>query len=238
MSDEQLTSAEQTALIAIVITVLVHFGLIFGLDTTKMTIEQKHLSQVSLLLEDKPIEEESVSELKRELAEIKETLYPSSNRASNSNAEIQSKESHKPKRSLNKSYMNSLPTEDFFDDKHINPSQKPKGLKDKIDKVSKQMGETGDKDSNKRIQNSSLVYDVKGRVGIHLESPVYLCDGSAIVRVQIQVTAFGSVSEARVVGNTSSNLCAEQTALRYAKEALFSRAERSTEGSITYTFYR
>lgn len=235
MSDDQLTSAEKATLVAIVITVLVHFALMFGLDTYKMGTGQAHLSQVTLMIEEEKIEDNTPSQLQQDLAEIRQTLNLQSNQASNVRSQSTTETRKAKKGSLNKEYMSSLPQEDFFSDKHITRSKKKN--KKYADEPVKEMGTEADKNINAK-RNSSVVYDVKGRIGLHLESPVYLCDGSAVVMVSIWVTPFGSVSKAEVATNSTQNTCASQTAIRYARKSRFSKASETTQGTITYTFVR
>ena len=88
-------------------------------------------------------------------------------------------------------------------------------------------------------RNSSVSYSLVNRKDKHLPPPVYLCEDSGKVVINITVNASGEVTDAYVNNSsTSKNACLIDSALQYANEARFSPdASKSKQiGSITYYF--
>ena len=86
--------------------------------------------------------------------------------------------------------------------------------------------------------NSSVTYSLKNRVDLKLPPPIYLCETSGKIIVNITVNSFGYVTDAYINTTSSSkNQCLIDTAITYAKNARFSKANRKHQiGSITYYF--
>ncbi len=86
--------------------------------------------------------------------------------------------------------------------------------------------------------NSSVSYSLKNRLGVKLPPPIYLCETSGKIIVNITVNAFGQVTDAYInTSSSSTNQCLIDTAITYAKNAVFSEANRKHQiGSITYYF--
>lgn len=87
--------------------------------------------------------------------------------------------------------------------------------------------------------NSSVSYSLVNRKDINLPPPVYLCEESGKVVVNITVNASGDVIEAYInTSSTSKNNCLVESALEYAKAARFSSDASKPKqiGSITYYF--
>lgn len=90
--------------------------------------------------------------------------------------------------------------------------------------------------SNKR---SSVSFSLKGRSKVKLPPPVYLCEDSGKIVINITVNADGLVTKAYVNSSSSSkNQCLIDSALEYAEAAIFSAdaSQQSQIGSITYYF--
>lgn len=87
--------------------------------------------------------------------------------------------------------------------------------------------------------NSSVSYSLVNRKDHHLPPPVYLCEESGKVIVNITVNASGEVIDAYInSSSTSKNACLTESALQYANAARFSPDASKTKqiGSITYYF--
>lgn len=87
--------------------------------------------------------------------------------------------------------------------------------------------------------NSSVSYSLTNRTDKHLPPPVYLCEESGKIVINITVNASGDVIDTYVnTASNSKNACLIESALQYAKDARFSPdASKTTQlGSITYYF--
>ena len=87
--------------------------------------------------------------------------------------------------------------------------------------------------------NSSVSYSLVNRKDQHLPPPVYLCEESGKIVINITVSASGEVIDAYVNNSsTSKNDCLVASALQYANEARFNVDASKTKqiGSITYYF--
>ena len=92
--------------------------------------------------------------------------------------------------------------------------------------------------NNKGNANSSVSFSLSKRDKVNLPPPVYLCEVSGKIVVNITVNAQGQVTDTYINSSSSSkNQCLIDTALEYAKNAIFSSANRKSQiGSITYYF--
>jgi len=88
-------------------------------------------------------------------------------------------------------------------------------------------------------RNSSVSYSLKGRKDEHLPPPVYLCEESGKIVINISVNSSGAVTDTSVnrAATTSTNECLIDSALEYANNARFSSAAHANQiGTITYIF--
>lgn len=94
------------------------------------------------------------------------------------------------------------------------------------------------KQSHVANTNSSIYYSLKGRIDLSLPIPVYLCDAQGKIVVNITVNSNGHVINAYINNaSTSNNVCLQEHALQYAKEAKFNTSEEAKQlGSITFEF--
>lgn len=97
------------------------------------------------------------------------------------------------------------------------------------------------KSENKSIsnKNSSVSFSLRNRKKVKLPPPVYLCETSGKIVVNIKVDSNGRVTNAYINSSSSSkNECLVESALDYARNAKFSSDLNKTEqiGSITYYF--
>lgn len=85
---------------------------------------------------------------------------------------------------------------------------------------------------------SSVSFSLSKRTKVKLPPPVYLCETAGKIVVNITVNSDGQVTDTYInSSSSSSNQCLIDTALEYAKNAIFSSAERKSQiGSITYYF--
>lgn len=87
--------------------------------------------------------------------------------------------------------------------------------------------------------NSSMHYSLTGRTHEYIPTPIYLCEASGKIVVNITVNAKGVVTDTYVnSSSTSKNQCLIDSALEYAKEARFNAdvSKPSQIGSITFYF--
>ncbi|MCL8008844.1 energy transducer TonB [Gelidibacter japonicus] len=87
--------------------------------------------------------------------------------------------------------------------------------------------------------NSSVSYSLVNRKDKYLPPPVYLCEESGKIVINITVNNLGEVIDAYVnTSSTSKNACLIESALQYANEARFSPDASNPKqiGSITYHF--
>ena len=90
--------------------------------------------------------------------------------------------------------------------------------------------------SNRR---STVNYQLKDRNAIQIPNPVYTCDATGRVVINIQVSGAGGVSKVTFNKNASStsNGCLVDQALEYAKQAIFNSSKRESQlGSISFEF--
>ena len=87
-------------------------------------------------------------------------------------------------------------------------------------------------------KNSTVSYSLVKREANRLPIPVYLCDGSGKVIVNITVNKQGKVKSTSInIGLSSANGCLQNFALKYAKKASFNLGEKDAQlGTITYHF--
>src|SRR5680860_1213156 len=90
------------------------------------------------------------------------------------------------------------------------------------------------------IDRSSISFSLLGRSAVDIPNPVYTCDRSGKIVVNISVNAEGRVTSKSVNKGSSSttNECLADQALEYAAQAVFSRlpGRNSQPGTITYNF--
>ena len=87
-------------------------------------------------------------------------------------------------------------------------------------------------------RNSSVSFSLSNRTKVSLPPPVYLCEVTGKIVVNITVNAAGEVTDTYINSTSSSdNECLIDYALEYANNARFSSADRESQiGSITYYF--
>ncbi|WP_152604813.1 hypothetical protein [Psychroserpens jangbogonensis] len=94
-------------------------------------------------------------------------------------------------------------------------------------------------DDSKSNRSSSVSFSLRNRDKVKLPPPVYLCEVTGKIVVNITVDKNGQVSDTYINSSSSSdNQCLIDHALEYAKNAIFSSdtTTKSQIGSITYYF--
>jgi len=118
-------------------------------------------------------------------------------------------------------------------------------INDLLAAKSKNKKYNGDNSSNEiSIQtgsnrNSTMSYSLVGRTHKFLPTPIYLCERSGKIVINITVNHLGKVIQTSVNGSsTSKNECLIDHAIEYAENARFSAdASKKTQiGTITFSF--
>ena len=90
------------------------------------------------------------------------------------------------------------------------------------------------------MRNSSIAFSLVGRSAYNIPNPIYTCDTSGKIVVNIIVNAQGAVTRTSLNkgSSTSTNDCLVDNALEYAAGALFSplNGRNEQKGTITYFF--
>jgi len=88
---------------------------------------------------------------------------------------------------------------------------------------------------------SSVSYNLKGRHKEYLPIPVFKCEESGIVKVEILVNSYGRVTKATILenGSKTEDQCLWDTAIDAARRSRFNESTTKLQkGTITYNFVR
>jgi len=88
---------------------------------------------------------------------------------------------------------------------------------------------------------SSVSYNLKGRHKEYLPIPVFKCEKSGTVKVEILVNSYGRVTKATIIenGSQTKDQCLWDTAIDAAKRSRFNESSTKLQkGTITYNFVR
>ncbi|MGO4913751.1 hypothetical protein [Leeuwenhoekiella sp. W20_SRS_FM14] len=88
-------------------------------------------------------------------------------------------------------------------------------------------------------RRSTVTYHLNDRNAIKIPNPVYTCDATGKVVINIEVTNLGSVSKVyfNKAASTTTNGCLVDQALEYAQQAIFNDSTRPSQlGTITFEF--
>lgn len=88
-------------------------------------------------------------------------------------------------------------------------------------------------------RRSTVTYQLKDRNAIQIPNPVYTCDATGRVVINIEVNGSGGINKAyfNKSASSTSNGCLVDQALEYAQNAIFNKSDRATQlGSITFEF--
>lgn len=114
--------------------------------------------------------------------------------------------------------------------------------KKQLETVSKSDNSSENKNSSEKGANkrTTISYVLKDRMHLYLPNPVYTCEGSGKVVINMEVDALGNVRKTTYNKNasTTTNQCLIDAAISYASQAKFtSDASRQKQlGSITFNF--
>lgn len=92
---------------------------------------------------------------------------------------------------------------------------------------------------NTANRNSSIYYHLLGRSVIDFPNPIYTCEKSGKIVVNIVVDNSGNVVETSLnkTNSTSSDWCLVENAFQYASRAFFNISDKPSQvGTITYIF--
>ncbi|MCC4211679.1 hypothetical protein [Leeuwenhoekiella parthenopeia] len=88
-------------------------------------------------------------------------------------------------------------------------------------------------------RRSTVTYQLKDRNAVQIPNPVYTCDATGKVVINIEVNGSGGIIKAyfNKSASSTSNGCLVDQALEYAENAIFNKSDRATQlGSITFEF--
>ena len=113
-------------------------------------------------------------------------------------------------------------------------------------KASKKKAENTEKTANEKSgkkaanRNTTVSYRLVNRSDLELPNPVYTCEGSGKVVINIVVDSLGNVIKTTYSqsASTTTNGCLIDSALEYAKQARFTTkaSKKKQLGTITYNF--
>lgn len=239
---------------ALIITILLTGIIIFGMFSFHIKQQEDLIAETYF-----EIEPQTIEELKKlqELEEMKEALASNTNEAFNEDQEFKdmmrnfksmanSRDDQAEKREETPSEEASQAQEDVLTSHSDYNSSKTYSVKEQEraalnkakDILAMHSPEKKDRNqtSNKR---SSVTFSLKGRSKVKLPPPVYLCEDSGKIVINVTVNSNGLVTKAYVNSSSSSeNQCLIDSALEYAENAIFNAdaSQQSQIGSITYYF--
>jgi hypothetical protein len=239
---------------ALLFTSLITGTIVLGMFSFSLTNKTELITESFYEIE--PHTEEELKELEEELKALEDSKIANTNEASNEDEEFK-------EMMRNFKTMSNAPTheeqnqdqdaledtsqtnEDVLTSNSSSQSSKQYALNDKererFNKASDVLAMQAAKESEKNTpsnSNSSVSFSLKNRQKVKLPPPVYLCETGGKIVVNITVDAQGQVTDTYINSSSSSdNQCLIDTALEYAKNAIFSDADRKSQiGSITYYF--
>lgn len=111
-------------------------------------------------------------------------------------------------------------------------------VKQKLSENSKSRDRSSKTDGANR--KTTISYFLKDRTALRLRNPVYTCESSGKIVINIEVSDQGKVVKASYnkAASTTANGCLIDSALHYAKQARFTTAAGTSKqsGTITYVF--
>lgn len=227
---------------ALIITLLIFAVLFLSLYNLNLSNNIKKTRELLVDLDNFKIEEVEEKEEPEEMVESKPSENIETHQAFNQNEkardanfneqlnEIFQKNSAAQLESTDENASSSVGSHDLASAKKKEPKKQSDGNKSSED-ISSQKG---------GIDRSSISYSLKGRSAIDIPNPIYTCDRSGKVVINITVNENGRVISTSVNKSSSStsNECLTEQAEEYANQAYFSSmpGRTSQPGTITYNF--
>lgn len=89
------------------------------------------------------------------------------------------------------------------------------------------------------FRQSTVGYSLKGRTAIRIPNPVYTCDATGVIVINITVNGSGNITkkEYNKQASTSTNGCLIDQAMEYLNSAYFNESPKLSQiGTVTYSF--
>jgi len=239
---------------ALLLTSLITGTIVLAMFSFSIKQKTQYITESYYEIEPQTIEElEKIERLKA--LEERENLNPETNQAFNENEEF--KEMMRNFKSVNSNpedasekpddpseETSTNPEDVLTSNSSINASksyalhEKERNSFDKANDVLAMHSPKKNEKNTKGNANSSVSFSLSNRTKVKLPPPIYLCEVEGKIIVNITVNAQGQVTDTYINSSSSNdNQCLIDTALEYAKNALFSDAKRKSQiGSITYYF--
>jgi TonB family protein len=137
-----------------------------------------------------------------------------------------------------------LGSDNFIDEQKLRDEQEENRLSFSDDKLKEQNNELPE-NSEKMAANykgpTRIYYDLPGRNHTYLPLPIYKCEGSGKVVLEIEVDQRGRITSAKIIASvsTTTDPCLTETAVKTAYISRFNSdpdAPKSQTGTLTYHF--
>lgn len=95
------------------------------------------------------------------------------------------------------------------------------------------------KSSSQTNKKTTISYFLENRKATYLANPVYTCNASGKITLNIKVNALGKIEDATYnkVKSTTQNMCLIEAAIAYAEQSRFNTSNlKAQNGTITYLF--
>ncbi len=227
---------------ALIITVLFCSVLILGLYNFNLSQKQKIQREMLVEIEEYTPEEETEEEIPEVEPESQITQNsPETHRAFNESQEAREENFNRELDEILE--QNSAQQEESSENETESSTQGTFATGSKSETKESSDGDDSSKDISTQsgsLRNSSISFSLRGRNAIFIPNPIYTCDISGKIVVNITVNAEGRVIDTSInkASSNSDNECLTENALEYAANAVFSSlAGRSEQpGTITYNF--
>lgn len=246
----------ETNLNAVLVTVLIHLVILFIFLLVQLQPPKQQVEAV-IIMDPENLEEmekffeaqEEVDKRMEELAQARNlSLDDIRNLASNNLPPDHAWESESQKLSaeeLQKQYEDELRREMYGEDyEEINQRLNEEVEREEYDYS------PGASDSDEQKQGNQEYYSGPALVKVELEDqnrghvyidiPVFVCRGTGIIVVSIEINEYGQVKKAQINSASASidEDCMKEEAMRAAKSSIFSinQGKKTSKGTITYQF--
>ncbi|MBZ9631051.1 hypothetical protein LB465_09690 [Salegentibacter sp. LM13S] len=226
---------------ALIITVLFCSVLILGLYNFNLSQQQKVEREMLVELEEytAPEDEEEIPEEEPEPQTNQNS--PETHRAFNENQEAREENFNRELDEILE--QNSARKEQSSENETESSTQGTFATGSKSETIKRSDGDNSSKDISTQsggLRNSSISFSLRGRNAVSIPNPIYTCDNSGKIVINITVNAEGQVIDTGInkASSNSDNECLIEKALEYASNAVFSQLPGRNEqpGTITYNF--